>query len=92
MSTTSDTSIDPPAAFPASWSLANLQEHLGGISPERIRLYPPPGMATEEDAVQLDDHEGCLCELVDGVLVEKAMGFYESILAMLLGHFLNEYL
>jgi Uma2 family endonuclease len=92
MSTTSDTSIVPPAVFPTSWSLANLQEHLGGISAERIRLYPPPGMATEEDAVRLDDHEDCLCELVDGVLVEKAMGFYESILALLLGHFLNEYL
>ena len=92
MSTTSDTSIVPPAVFPTSWSLANLQEHLGGISPERIRLYPPPGMATEEDAVRLDDHEDCLCELVDGVLVEKAMGFYKSILALLLGHFLNEYL
>jgi Uma2 family endonuclease len=91
MSTTSDSTV-PPAVFPTNWSLANLQEHLGGISPERIRLYPPPGMATEEDALRLDDHEDCLCELVDGVLVEKAMGFYESILAMLLGHFLNEYL
>jgi Uma2 family endonuclease len=87
----STTSV-PPAVFPTNWSLANLQEHLGGIALERIRLYPPPGMATEEDAVRLDDHEDCLCELVDGVLVEKAMGFYESILAMLLGHFLNEYL
>jgi len=92
MSTTSGTSVVPPAVFPASWSLANLQEYLGGIPPERIRLYPPPGMETEEDAVRLDDHEDCLCELVDGVLVEKVMGFYESILAMLLGHFLNEYL
>jgi Uma2 family endonuclease len=45
-------------------------------------------MATEEDAIWLDVHEDRLCELVDGVLVEKVMSFYESILAMVLGHLL----
>ena len=93
MSTTSDTSIIPPVAFPTNWTLANLQEHLGGIPFERIRLYPPPGMATEEDALWLDDHEDCICELVDGVLVEKVMSTFESLLAAtlirLIGSFLD---
>jgi Uma2 family endonuclease len=101
MSTTSDTSnagtitvptMTPPSAIPTSWSLADLQEHLGGISLNRILLYRPLGMATEEDALWLEDHEDRLCELVDGVLVEKAMSFYESILAMTLGHLLIAYL
>lgn len=100
MSTISETSTIPPAAvpanppamFPTNWTLADLQEHLGGVSLERIRLYPPPGMATEADALGVDDHENRLCELVDGVLVEKVMSYFESILAMLLGHALNDYL
>lgn len=92
MSTTSDTSLIPPAVFPSNWTLANLQEHLGGIPLGRIRLYPVPGTATEEDALRLDDKEDCICELVDGILVEKETSYYESILAMLLGHLLNDYL
>jgi Uma2 family endonuclease len=62
-------------------TLADLLEHLGGIAPERVRLHPAPGMATEDDLLSVHDHQGRLCELVDGVLVEKAMGFRESLLA-----------
>jgi Uma2 family endonuclease len=72
--------------------VADLQEYLGGVPLERIRLYPPPGLATEEDALWLDDHQDRLCELVDGILVEKTMGYYESQLAVILGHFLHLYL
>ena len=39
----------PVTALPTDWSLANLQQHLGGIPLERIRLYPPTGMASEKD-------------------------------------------
>lgn len=97
MSTATDPSlipapVIPPPAFPAHWTMEDLQQHLGGVSLNRIRLYPPPGMATEADALWLDDHEDCLCELVDGVLVEKEMSFFESMLAMMLGHILFEYL
>ena len=62
------------APLPAEWSLADLQEHLGGIPAERIRLFPPPGYATEEDVIQAAECEGRLCELEDGILVEKPMG------------------
>jgi Uma2 family endonuclease len=71
-------------ALPTEWSLADLQEHLGGIPAERIRLFPPPGYATEEDVIQAAEREGRLCELEDGILVEKPMGWYESWLGVLI--------
>jgi Uma2 family endonuclease len=67
--------------LPSDWSLADLQEHLGGIPIERIRLDPQPGRATEADADEINAREKRLYELVDGTLVEKAMGWIESILA-----------
>lgn len=72
--------------------MEDLQQHLGGIPLNRIRLFPPPGMATEADALRMDDQEDCICELVDGVLVEKDMSTFESYLAMILGHLLHNYL
>jgi Uma2 family endonuclease len=74
------------------WTLADLQQRLGGISLERIHLYPWPGLATERDLLEVHARTGRLCELVDGVLVEKPMGFYESALAVAIGHFLRQYL
>jgi len=62
-------------------TLADLLEYLGGISPNRVRFRPAPGTATEKDVLAIHDREGRLYELVDGVLVEKAMGFGESLLA-----------
>ena len=70
--------------LPTDWSVADLQDHLGGIPAERIRIYPPPGMASVDDVVRIEAREDRLCELVDGILVEKAMGWYESTVAMLL--------
>jgi Uma2 family endonuclease len=46
-----------------------------------VRLQPSPGTATEADVVSVHDREKRLCELVDGVLVEKTMGYYESYIA-----------
>lgn len=63
-------------------NFGELQERLGGIPAERIRLFPSPGTATVEDVVRIEATERVLCELVDGVLVEKAMGYEESILAL----------
>jgi Uma2 family endonuclease len=48
---------------------------------ERIRVVPPLGMATEDDVLKAESHTGRVCELIDGVLVEKAMGYYESLIA-----------
>ena len=70
-----------PRDWSSDWSLADLQEHLGGIPAERIRLVPAPGYATEQDLLDIADHEDRLYELEDGVLVEKPMGWHEAVLA-----------
>lgn len=58
------------------------------IPPGRVVLVPTPGTATEADAEAILLREKRLCELVDGILVEKIMGAPESGLALLLGHYL----
>lgn len=65
-------------------TLADLLQQLGGISPARVRFRPVPGTATEQDVLALESREGRLCELVDGILVEKAVGLRESFLAIAL--------
>ena len=72
------------AAAANAETLADLLERLGGISPARIRLTPPPGTATVTDLLALEKQQGRLFELVDGVLVEKIMGYRESLLAAFL--------
>jgi Uma2 family endonuclease len=80
------------AALSEAPSLADLLEELGGISPSRIRIRPPLGTATEQDILDIRAREKRLYELVDGVLVEKVMGFFEARLAMMLGYFLETFL
>ncbi len=70
-------------------NVADLLDQLGGIAPSRVLLSPPPGKAKETDVVWLDDHANRLCELVDGVLVEKIMGAKESLLAVVIVHLLE---
>jgi Uma2 family endonuclease len=71
-------------------TVAELLDQLGGIPPERILMNPQPGHATEQDVLRLlDGANKRLCELVDGVLVEKGMGQYESRVAVVLIHFLE---
>jgi Uma2 family endonuclease len=73
-------------------TVADLIERLGGIPASRILLHPAPGTATEKDAIEAEARTNRLCELWDGVLVAKPMGFYESRLAIVLSHFLESYL
>jgi Uma2 family endonuclease len=79
----------PPITGP---TLADLLRRLGNISPQRVRLYPPPGTATENDVIAMEASENRLFELVDGVLVEKVMGQYESRIAAVLIFFLEQFL
>src|SRR2546421_11130799 len=68
-------------------TLADLLHSLGDVPLERIRRRPPPGAATEEDVVRARDSvEKRLCELVEGVLVEKALGTRKGLLAGLILH------
>src|SRR5215475_13603118 len=73
-----------PTSTAAIETLADLLEQLGGIAPERVRFRPVPGTATEEDVLTIHARDRRLYELVDGVLVEKAMGLRESFLAIAL--------
>jgi Uma2 family endonuclease len=74
-------------------TLADLMDRLGNVPLERIRLHPFPGTATVADVARLCDREPkCLCELVDGVLVEKVVGHQESRLAIRLAQALQNYL
>lgn len=49
-------------------------------------MQPPPGTATEDDVAKTK-----LCELIDGVIVEKATGYPESRVGLLLGRILDEF-
>ncbi len=65
---------------------------LGDIPPERLILDPLPGTATEADVVRLVDGDNkVLCELVDGTLVEKTVGFVEAYLATTIATRLGEF-
>jgi Uma2 family endonuclease len=87
-------SIAEPAAPPETplRTFADLLDELGNIPPDRILLWPPPGMATEKDVIAAaEGPQKRLCELIDGVLVEKAMGLRESFLAVALMGVLREF-
>ena len=68
-------------APPPFRNLAEMLESLGGISPDRIRTWPPLGTATVDDVLEIEERENRLFELVDGILVEKVMGYTESRIA-----------
>ena len=76
---------------PGEYTLERLQEHLDCVPAGRIRFVPPPGQATEEHVLEVRDRYGVICELVDGVLVEKTMGSFESLLAMEIGRLLGNF-
>lgn len=70
-------------------TLADIIRELGDIPLHRILWHPRPGTAIEADQLRLVDGEPKrLVELIDGILVEKAMGYRESLLAMTLGSIL----
>src|SRR5262249_32018285 len=78
-------SMTPVLISPAAIeTLADLLEYLGGIAPQRVRFRPAPGTATAEDVLAIHAREDRLYELIDGVLVEKAVGLRESYLASVL--------
>ncbi len=77
--------------FAPNSTLADVQECLGGIPASRIRLHPIPGTATIRDLERLDSRTLRTCELINGVIVEKDMGWYESLVASVLIELLAPY-
>lgn len=71
--------------------MADVMKRLGDVPLDRIRFHPPPGTATLEDVTRIQEKESRLCELIDGVLLEKAVGMRESFLAVFLGGLLNAF-
>src|SRR5262249_45701859 len=83
--------VDPEPA--GMETMADLLERLGGIPLERIRARPAPGTATEGDMIAaLEAPRKRFCGLGEGVLVEKAVGIKEALLANVISHFLWSYL
>jgi Uma2 family endonuclease len=80
-----------PEIETSALTVADLLERLGDIPASRVRLHPPIGTATEADVIAVHAREKRLCELVDGTLVEKGMGYYESLVAAVLIQYLRNY-
>lgn len=80
--------LRPPRHFDnaAEWLQA-----LGGVPLERILFDPWPGTATDEDLLLFVERDKRLCELIDGTLVEKPMGYWESLIAIALAARLSIY-
>lgn len=78
----------PPRRFD---NAAEWLHSLGDVPLERIIFDPWPGTATEADLLRLVERDKRLCELIDGTLVEKPVGFFEAQIAMNLGALLLVY-
>jgi Uma2 family endonuclease len=72
----------PPAPREAPATVGELLKRLGNIPASRVLLHPAPGTATEKDVIKILDGNERLCELVEGTLVEKPMGYEESEIAV----------
>jgi Uma2 family endonuclease len=83
------------ATIPTITTLAEKLEEIGDVPADRILFHPAPGTATAEDLVAIREDTRRICELVDGILIGKAIGLYESIIASelirLLGNFVKEH-
>lgn len=84
--------MPPRTPTPKPDTLADVVHALGDVPLDRILWQPFPGTATEADQLHLLHAEPKrLVELVDGILVEKAMGHRESLFAASLGFFLMQF-
>lgn len=70
----------------------DLLHRLGDIPESRVLRHPPPGQATEADALALAEAaDKRLCELVDATLVEKPVGYAESRVAVRICRLLDQF-
>jgi len=85
------TLLDRRSTRTKALTIADLADRFGPMPPWRIRFEPAPGTATERDLLHVLEHEGRLCELVDGTLVEKDVGCEESELTLFLAQLLGSF-
>jgi Uma2 family endonuclease len=76
---------------PQARTLEDLLHGLGDVPPARISMLAPPGSGTEEQCLAALERNDGLFELIDGTLVEKTMGFFESRIGFLLARLLDEF-
>lgn len=82
----------PRVASPAKFANGAEWLHaLGDVPLERVVFDPWPGTATEKDLLVFVERDKRLVELIDGTLVEKPVGWDESQIAMMIGHYLLEW-
>ena len=72
-------------------TMAERIAELGGIAAQRIRLEPTPGTATLEDLARNNATHSPLCELIDSTLVEKAVGYKSSLVAIAIATILRSF-
>lgn len=78
--------------FAVASTLEEYLAQLGNLPAERVRLVPPPGKATFADCISANESAAAgLCELVDGTLVEKAMSFEASVVAIAIARILASF-
>jgi Uma2 family endonuclease len=74
-------------------TLADRLDRLGGISPARIPMVPPPGTAVEEDVLTKSAHgERRIYELVEGLLIEKTGDIRTAWMAGILQSRVHEFI
>ncbi len=80
--------------FRPPWHFENAADWLralGDVPLERIVFDPWPGTATEEDLLLFVERDKRLCELIDGTLVKKTMGYWEAMITIALAARLSIY-
>ncbi len=80
-----------PQAVLREWTVAELAERFGSLPAGRIRTDVKPGTATEDDVLRIRREDGALCELIDGVLVEKAVSDLTALVALEIGRILGNF-
>lgn len=73
-------------------TIADVQNRVGNVADSRILVFPAPGTATATDLLDNSITRGVGCELIDGILVEKALGFRSDYIALWLGHLIAGFL
>lgn len=82
-----------PAASRKFATLQDVLDYVGGVPADRVHLFPWPGTATQRDMFHPPtEPKKAICELIDGILVEKAVGFHSSRLALILAMLIHQYL
>ncbi|MFH5806339.1 Uma2 family endonuclease [Alienimonas sp. DA493] len=66
--------LRPDATAAPAVTVADILEQFGDVPLYRIVMDPAPGTATEADIDRVKRETGRLCELIDGTLIEKAVG------------------